>query len=83
MTLIIDQLTKARQIILLWMPKAEIDDEAIARLIRISGIEDFEAVCQRANSYARGNGRLPSNLYRWLKNNIYFIRNSRMRKEEQ
>jgi hypothetical protein len=79
--LIIDQLSKARQIMALLIPQLKsdaMDDEKVYRLLALSALEDFETVCLRVNNYVKGNGSLPQNPYSWMRDNIHHIKRSRL-----
>jgi len=77
MTLMIDQLAKARQI---WdfVIKVPIDDETLYRWLSIAGLEEFERACQQANAHRRANGMLPKKFNRWIKDFLYARRNLRI-----
>ncbi len=76
MTLMIDQLAKARQI---WdfAVKVPMDDEMLYRWLSIAGLEDFEKACQQVNAHIRGNGCPPKKLNRWMKDFLYNRRTQR------
>ena len=81
MTLIIDQLAKARQIWELFV-KVPTDDESLLRWVYIAGLEQFEVACLQVNSHKRSCGRVPSNLNRWMKDFLYARRSDSTRREQ-
>jgi hypothetical protein len=80
MTLIIDQLGKAREI---WdfLVRIPMDDETLYRWLSIAGLEDFEKACQQVHAHMRGNGRPPKKLNRWMKDFLYNRRTQRLKAE--